>query len=331
MMAKPRIALLTTGGTIASLAASELEVLDYGDAGTHRGMELIEAFPCLRELADFEAFDVAAVPSFEIYFAEWRMLLDRIDAAAGAGFDGVVVAHGTGTLEETAYFLTLTLKVDIPIVLVGAQRPASALSSDAGMNLVAAVRVASDPSARGLGALVVMNDEIHLARDVAKTATLRLDAFRSPGFGPIGTVDGPRVSFYRKPTRRTAPDTEFDVRGLASLPKVDILYCYTGSDGTLARALVDGGSRGVVSAGFAPGYTNEAEAAVLREAVEHSGLVVVQASRAGSGRTFASRRTLANGFIPADDLSPVKARLLLALCLTITDERAEIARLFAEY
>jgi L-asparaginase len=241
-----------------------------------------------------------------------------------------VIGHGTATLEETAYFLNLTLKTAIPVVLVGAQRPSSALSSDAGMNLVNAVRVAASPDSHGMGVLVLLNDEIHAAREVTKTSTLRLQTFRTPDFGVLGHADGDEVVFYRHPVRRRAPDTEFDISDIEMLPRVDISYSYAGGDGTAVRAFVAAGARGIVSAGFAPGFTPPGEAEALKDAVDR-GIVVVQSTRAGSGRTFRSTRLKANGLLIADNLNPQKARILLTLALTRSQDPDEIMRIFRTY
>jgi L-asparaginase len=220
--------------------------------------------------------------------------------------------------------------VSVPVVVIGAQRPSSALSTDAGLNLVNAARVAACPEARGLGALVLLNDEIHAAREVTKTSTGRLQTFRAPVFGALGHADGDRITFYRRPVRRAAPDTEFDATGLDALPRVDITYTYAGADGTAARAFVAAGARGIVSAGFAPGFVTPDEAEALSEAVA-KGVVVVQSSRAGSGRTFPTTRVREAGFLSADNLNPQKARILLALALTRTNDPREIERIFARY
>ena len=178
---------------------------------------------------------------------------------------GIVIGHGTASLEETAYFLSLTLKVAVPVVVVGSQRPASALSTDAGLNLVNAVRVAASEEARGLGALVLLNDEIQAARDVTKTSTGRMQTFRSADFGALGHADGDRLAWYARPLRRLAPDTEFDIRALAALPRVDIAYSYAGADGTAVRAFTAAGAKGIVLAGFAPGFVTPGDAAALRK------------------------------------------------------------------
>src|SRR6201981_2740735 len=208
----PRIAVIGTGGTISSLGSPGLDVLDYPDFGQKLSCEaLLERFPQTRLVADPVPVTFRQVGSTEIGPKEWvelRATIHRIarDDPVVAGF---VVPHGTATLEETAFFLNLTLAVAQPVVLVGAQRPSSALGTDAGMNLVHALRVAGSPEARGKGVLVVLNDEIHAARDVVKTSTYRLQTFRSADFGALGHVDGDGVHFYRAPTRAHMPDAQF--------------------------------------------------------------------------------------------------------------------------
>ena len=188
---------------------------------------------------------------------QWLELARRIHELADAdpGLDGLVVTHGTATLEETAYFLNLALKTDVPVVLTGAQRPATGLSTDGPMNLLNAVRVAGSRELgglRGLGVLVVLNDEIQAAREVTKTSTLRLQTFRTADFGILGHADGDRVVLYRSPTRRHAPDTEFEVGELAELPRVDIVVSYAGGDGAMIRAAVEAGARGHRGRGIRP-------------------------------------------------------------------------------
>jgi L-asparaginase len=334
MASKPKVAVIGTGGTITSLSSlGPLDLYEYTASGRMlEADEFVARFPEVHSVADVIPIRLKAVPSTAVAFPEWKALVLAADKAVRDHPDlaGIVVLHGTATLEETAYALNLTAKVSVPIVLVGAQRPASALSSDAGLNLVNAVRTAALPAARGLGVLVCLNDEIQAARDVTKTSTARLNTFRSPDFGVLGHADGDAINFYRRPVRRTAPDTEFDIRDLDALPRVDIAYSYAGDDGAAVRAFVAAGARGIVAAAFAPGLLAPAEMAALREAADR-GIAVAVSSRAGSGRVFPSTRTVSAGFIPADNLTPQKARILLALALSRTQDRGEIKRMFSDY
>jgi L-asparaginase len=332
-VSKPKVAFIGTGGTIASLGRGPLDLQDYGATGNvMHADEILAKWPETALVADVIPVRYRNIASPAIGFPEWKGLValcqqlerDTPDLA------GIVIGHGTATLEETAYFLNLTVKVAIPVVLVGAQRPSSALSSDAGMNLVSAIRVAASPDARGMGVLVVLNDEIHAAREVTKTSTLRLQTFRTPDFGVLGHADGDAVAFYRRPVRRHAPDTEFDVSALAALPRVDISYSYAGGDGVAARAFVAAGARGIIAAGFAPGFCPPGEAEALTEAAKQ-GVLVVQCTRAGSGRTFRSTKLQQAGFLIADNLNPQKARILLALALTVTNDPEAIMRMFRTY
>ncbi len=330
---KPRVAVIGTGGTIASVGKGPLDILDYGANQTMLHVdEIIDRFPEIHQVAEVIPVRFEAIPSPNVFFPEWKALVARIETLMQEveNLAGIVVTHGTATLEETAYFLNLTLHIDLPVVVVGSQRPASALSTDAGMNLVNAVRTAAATTSRGLGVLVMLNDEIHAAREVTKTSTYRLQTFRSPDFGVLGHADGDAITYYRQPVRRRAPDTEFHISALDALPRVDIVYAYTGSDGTAVRAFVEAGAQGIVSAGFAPGFCGPGDLEPLAEAVRH-GVIVVQSTRAGSGRTFRSTRLAKHGFLIADNLNPQKARLLLSLALTRTREPEEIARIFSEY
>jgi L-asparaginase len=181
-----------------------------------------------------------------------------------------------------------------------------------------------------MGVLVVLNDEIQAAREVTKTATLRLQTFRSRDFGVLGHADGDAIAFYRRPLRRCYPDTEFDIRTLDALPRVDIAYAYAGGDGTAVRAFIAAGAEGIVSAGFAPGAAPPGEFEAMKEAVAQ-GVVVVQCTRAGSGRTFRGSRLANAGFVIADNLIPQKARILLSLALTVTRDPEQIAQMFRTY
>jgi L-asparaginase len=332
-MSKPKVAFIGTGGTIASLGAGPLDLQDYGASRNVMHADAILArWPETALVADVIAVPYRNIPSTAIDFPDWKALVALCDRLVADHPDlaGIVIGHGTATLEETAYMLNLTLKVSVPVVVVGAQRPSSALSSDAGMNLVNAIRVAASPDARGMGVLVVLNDEIQAAREVTKTSTLRLQTFRTPDFGVLGHADGDAVAFYRRPLRRSAPDTAFDIRGLAALPRVDIAYAYAGGDGTAVRAFVAAGAQGIVSAGFAPGFSPPGDFEALTAAVAQ-GVVAMQCTRAGSGRTFQNSRLREAGILIADNLNPQKARLLLSLALTVTREPGKIEQIFRTY
>lgn len=332
-MGKGRVAVIGTGGTISAIGRDAFDLKDYDTNGVMLdAAELLARCPRAECEPDCYAFPFSAVSSTSIGFAEWRRLallcgelVDRDPELAG-----IVITHGTATLEETAYFLHLTVKVGIPVVLTGAMRPWNGVSSDAALNLRNAIRVAACPQATGLGVLVVMNDEIHSARDVTKSSTSRLHAFQSPGHGPLGQAEADRIVLYRRPLRDHAPNTEFAIEAVEALPRVDILYAYTGSDGALARAAIAAGARGIVSAGFAPGESPELEETALREAVA-SGIIVVQSTRVGSGRVPPTSRLAANGFVGTDDLTPQKARILLALALTRTSDFQRIDQMFRRY
>jgi len=330
---RPVIAAIGCGGTISSLGRDSTDVLDYPDFGTKLPIdEVLGRYPELAKVADMLPVPFRSVGSTAIGPPEWLELAATIDrlAAERPELAGFVIPHGTATLEETAYFLNLALKSDKTVVVVGAQRPASALGSDAGMNLLGAVRTVSAPAARGLGVLVVLNDEIHAAREATKTSTYRLQTFRSPDFGLLGHIDGDGVQIYRQPRRRHAPATEFDIAGLARLPRVDIAYSYGGADGTVVDALVAAGARGIVSAGLAPGIPAPLERIALERA-RGAGVIVVQSSRAGSGRVALRRYLDEAGMVAADNLNPQKARILLMLALTRTTNIIEIRRMFTVY
>jgi L-asparaginase len=330
---KARVAVIGTGGTISSVGRDSLDIVRYVENGKiYQVDELLNAFPETHDVADVVPVRLRAMPSTSIGPAQWLEINAKIHelVEADSTLAGIVVTHGTATLEETVYFLNLTVKADIPVVLVGAQRPATGLSTDAGMNLVNAIRTAADEASRGRGALAVLNDEIHSARDVTKTSTLRLQTFKSHDFGMLGHADFDKIAYYRMPERRRMPNTEFDVRAMTDLPRVDIALTYAGSDGTVIDALVAAGARGIVTATMAPGYNTPAEFEALLKA-DAKGVVIVNSTRAGSGRVADVPSRRAPGAVLADNLSPQKARILLMLALTKTDDRGEIQRMFDEY
>ena len=329
----PRIAVIGTGGTISSLGNGSLDVLDYPDFGQKLTSEaLLDKFPETRLVAEPVPVTYKQVGSTAIGPDDWcelRRMIHKI-AADDPRIAGFVIPHGTATLEETAFFLNLTLATPHPVVLVGAQRPASALGTDAGTNLVNALQVAGSAEARGKGVLVVLNNEIHPARDVVKTSTYRVQTFRSFDFGALGHVDGDGVQFYRAPLKLHMPDTVFAGREFGTLPRVDIVLSYAGADTALIDAAIGAGAKGIVSAGFAPGSPSPAQQEALVAAAK-AGIVVVQCSRAASGRVAPRRRLRETGIVAGEDFSPQKARILLMLMLTTTGDVGDIQTAFQMY
>ncbi len=328
-----KIAIIGTGGSISTVGRHSLDLFEYSDYGHVLEIdELVSRFPEVAAQADVVPVRFRTLHSTAVGPGDWLELNELIHkVAAGEAFDGIVVTHGTASLEETAYFLNLTLKVHVPVVLVGAQRPPNGLSSDAALNLVNAVRVAAAPAARGLGVLVVLNDEIQAAREVTKASTYRLETFRSHDLGMLGYADPDgTVAIYRKPARRHAPDTEFDARGLKELPRVDIAYSYGGADGTVIDALAAAGARAIVSAGQAAGKGTPQERDALARA-RRAGVLIIQSNRTGSGRVVERTKLLEQGIVAADNLNPQKARVLAMVALTRTDDSAQVQQFFREY
>lgn len=315
------------------MGTHRLDLAWYFEAGQRLGPgELLAAIPEADSLADVVEIPFRRLPSHALVDADWIELANTIQRLlTDGGFDGVVVTHGTNTIEETAYFLSLTVKSERPVVLVGAMRPASALSPDGYLNLLNAIRVAASPSAQGHGALLVMNDTVFSARDVTKTATFRVSAFAAPDLGPVGyaDADGSLVLFHRSQQRHTTRSA-FSISEISALPRVDVVVSYVGADGALIDAAVAAGARGIVSAGTGAGRATPAEDAALDRAAA-AGVLVCQSSRVGSGRVVRSPSLARRGFVAAGNLVPWKARLLLALALTRTSDPSEIQALFDEH
>jgi L-asparaginase len=289
--------------------------------------------PELAHIAAVREFPFRRVPSHALVDADWLELVQKIHAIFETGeADGIVITHGTNTLEETAFFLHLALKTDRPVVLVGSMRPASAISADGYLNLLNAVRVAANPQSRGRGCLVVMNDTIYSARDVTKNATFRVDAFQSRDLGPLGFADGDgRVVYYHQPARPHTVDTAFDVRALQSLPRVDIAISYVGADGVMIEAAAKAGAQAIVSAGTGAGKPTPTEEDALDRVSKEYGIVVCLCSRVASGRVVRSPGLARRGFVAGDNLPPWKARILMALALTETKDPDDIQRMFDTY
>ncbi len=331
---KPRVAIIGTGGSISTVGRHNLDLYEYAIFGkTLEVDELLEMFPEVNQAADVVSVRFRKILSTQANPIDWLDLNRKIGEVAerDPSIDGIVVTHGTATMEETAYFLNLAVKVEIPVVMVGAQRPPNGLSTDGGLNLVNATRVAGSANARGLGVVVVMNDEIQSAREVTKTSNWRVQTFRTPDFGMLGYADPDgEIAIYRRPNRRHAPDTEFDVMDRTELAKTDILYSYAGADGSVVEAMVAGGTRCIVNAGLPSGSPTPAQREALIEA-SRQGVLVVQSSRSGSGRVIQRTNMTEVGFVAADSLNPQKARVLAMMAQTVTEDRDEIGRIFRTY
>ena len=332
--ALPRVHFVATGGTISNR-----------DGGRLTAEELAKSMPGVDRYARLTFEQFANVASSELSLQQWLGLAKRINELYATEKDiaGVVVTSGTDTLEETAFFLHLTVRDPRPVVVVGSMRNPSTLGYEGAANLLEGVRVAADPAARNKGALVVLNDEINSARNVTKTDALRLQTFRSREYGQLGVVDRDRVVFFSQITQRTNERVEFDVSKVTELPRVDILMVYQGAPGDLIKAAVDNGAKGIVIAVAGAGATSGTQNQGLAYAAE-KGVFVVNSTRAGSGRIAPARGDFP-GAAPANDAQrrrrqfsvagedhiPVKARVLLMLALTRTTDRNEIQRIFSEY
>jgi L-asparaginase len=333
--AKPIVYVLSTGGTIAGSGSSATDLSNY-KPGAILGEQLVKAVPQIAQIADVRVEQIVNVRSSDLTIENWLTLAKRIDAIlketpAVAGF---VITSGTNTLEETSYFLHLTVRSDKPVVLVGAMRPATAISADGPLNLLNAVKTAIAPESRGKGGLIVLNDEINAARDTTKTNTLRVETFRAPELGILGYVDEDRISYYRAPTKRHTSSSEFDVTNLTALAKVTILYSYIESDATLIQAAIRSGAKGIVFAGTGNGTLTAPEASVVKEInamPAASRPALVRSSRVGNGRVTPTAEYEPLGLIAADTLTPQKARILLMLALTKTSDVKELRRIFTEY
>jgi L-asparaginase len=330
----PHVHLVATGGTISNR-----------DGGRLTAEELAKSMPGLDRHAKLTYEQFANVASTQLTLEQWIRLSRRVNEllADDKGLAGIVITSGTDTLEETAFFLHLTVKDLRPVVVVGAMRNPSTLGYEGAANLLEGVRVAAEPAARGKGVLVVLNDEINSARDVAKTDALRLQTFQSRTHGVLGVVDRDRVVFFRQIMQRHTAESEFDITSVKQLPRVDIVMVYQDAPGDLIKAAVDGGAKGIVIAGAGEGGTSGTQNEGVDYAAQKSVFVVI-GTRAGAGRISPRRAEGIPGSKPsaaterrrqfsiaAEDHAPLKARVLLMLALTKTADRAEIQRIFSEY
>ncbi|EOJ0846186.1 type II asparaginase [Campylobacter jejuni] len=328
--AKSRIAILGTGGTIAGFIDSTIATTGY-TAGAIDIDVLIKAVPQIRDLADISWEQIANIDSSNMCDEIWLRLAKKIAKLFAEGIDGVVITHGTDTMEETAYFLNLTIKSDKPVVLVGAMRPSTAISADGPKNLYNAVALVANKEAKNKGVMVAINDKILSARGVVKTHSLNVDAFSSPDFGDLGYIVDGKFFFYNNITKAHTKNAPFDVSKLTSLPKVDILYSYSNDgSGVAAKALFEHGTKGIVVAGSGAGSIHKNQKDVLKELLK-KGLKVVVSSRVVAGCVAVSDSDEKLGFISAEDLNPQKARVLLMLALAKTSDPKKIQEYFLKY
>jgi L-asparaginase len=319
----PRIRLVATGGTIANMPDGRVGIQSVLD---DIGRWYPSSHPS--QHAELSVVDVLREGAETFTPREWLTIARAVsEAAAVPGVDGIVVTHGTFTSEESAYFLHLSIKTDKPIVVACSQRKHSTIGNDGDHNLLDAVRVATSGQARGKGVLLVMNEEIHSAREVTKT-NQRPSGFDSRGLGVLGSVEVDQVSFYRQPTRRHTASSELGLPTDTVLPRVDVVATYAGADGVAVEAFVAAGARGLVVNGFSfSGKPHFLQLPALRAAVQQ-GVPVVLANRGGNGRVPVETE---DGFVRGDNLTAQKARVLLTLALLKTTDPAELQRIFSEY
>ena len=328
----PNVLILATGGTIAGSGATSTTTVGY-KAATVPVQALIDAVPELKKVATVRGEQVFQIASQNMTNDNWLKLAKRVnDLLQQPDVDGIVVTHGTDTLEETAYFLNLVTKSDKPVVIVGAMRPSTALSADGPINLYNAVLIAGSKEAVGKGVLVCLNDQINAARDVTKTNTSTADTFKSPELGVLGYIQGDRVAFYRSPARKHTLDSEFDISAVQKLPNVEIAYGFENVSRTTVDALAAAGVDGIVYAGVGDGNPSELTEQALADA-RAKGILIVRSARVGNG--IVARNNEVNDdkrdFVVSDNLNPQKARILLTVALTKTRDTKEIQRMFYEY
>jgi L-asparaginase len=328
---KPNIVILATGGTIAGAAASGTQAGYTSGAVTIDAM--LAAVPGIKDLATVKGEQISNVGSQDMSFDIMLAVAKRInELAAKPDVDGIVITHGTDTMEETAFFLNLVVKTEKPVVMVGSMRPSTAVSADGPLNLYNAVGVAVDEEAKGRGVLVVMNDWIHAAHSLTKTSTTAIQTFMSPLRGVVGVANYGKNDFYNTPQWRHTTGSEFDVANVSKLPRVDIVFACADMPPDLIDASVTNGAKGIVIAGVGNGNMNKASLEAAAKAAK-KGVIVVRSTRVATGSV--GRNVEVNddelGLIASDELNPQKARILLALALLKQRSNQEIQKLFYNY
>ena len=328
---KPSVTILATGGTIAGAAATGTQSGYTSGAVTIDAM--VAAVPGIAKLANIKGEQIANVGSQDMSFEILLKVAKRINELAKSNeVDGFVITHGTDTLEESAFFLNLTVKTDKPVVMVGSMRPSTAVSADGPLNLYNAVGVAIDPNARGRGVLVVMNDSIHAAHSLTKTSTTSVETFMSPFRGLAGLASYGKNDFYTSPTWKHTTQTEFDIASVTELPRVDIIYAYADMPPDLIDAAVARGAKGIVIAGVGNGNMNKVSVDAAAAAVK-KGVVVVRSSRVPIGMVGRNVELDDDklGFVASDELNPQKSRILLMLALLKNAPADKLQTMFRTY
>ncbi|OWY33734.1 asparaginase [Herbaspirillum aquaticum] len=328
---KPNVVVIGTGGTIAGAGASSVNTAAYQSAVVPVD-KIIAAVPEISKIANVRGEQIFQIGSESFNDERLIKLGKRVSELLKQGdVDGIVITHGTDTIEETAYFLNLVLKSEKPVVVVGSMRPGTALGADGALNLYDAVLVAGSKEAAGKGTLVVMNDEIHSGRDVTKSNTFKVETFRSP-YGPLGYVVENKLSFYRLPARPHTTQTEFDIDKISSLPRVDIVYNYGNVSRTAYDAFVAAGAKAIIHDGTGNGSVAEQIVPVLQE-VRSKGVQVIRASRTGSGVVIRNGEQPDDKYdwVVTDDQNAQKARILAELALTRTNDPKELQKIMWKY
>src|SRR5690625_1177311 len=327
-----KIILIHLGGTISAQGNDRLDLKDY-QSGKLSGKDFMNSLPEINDIAHVDMYQFDGVSSTNISHMHWKKLKTLSESYLNdKHYDGVVITHGTSTLEETAFFLHLTVNSEKPVVLVGAQRPFTALSSDGPLNLIQAIRVATNPMSHGQGVLVVNNDRIYSARDVTKTDTYRLDTFQSTDLGCLGYIETDNtIQYYRKPLRKHTTHSVLTDVSLENLPNVEIVYSYAGATGQLIDMITTSKNfHGIIIAGTGAGRFSSLEEEAISHAIQ-AGLFIVRSSRGGNGRVVDIDAFNHLDNISGDNLTPQKARILLMLTLLIYDSVQDIQKAFAEY
>ena len=341
----PKVYILATGGTIAGAGGSATKT-QYS-AGQVAIGTLLDAVPAIKDIADVEGEQVVNIGSQDMSDDVWLVLAKRVkELLSRADVNGVVITHGTDTMEETAFFLSLTVKSDKPVVLVGAMRPSTAISADGPANLYNAVVTAASPASRNRGVLVCMNGKVYSAADVTKTNTTSVETFQSPNSGALGYIHNGEVFYYHAPScgndctdyvhkgsfSNESRTPYFNVEGLYSLPKVGIAYGYSNVQGDVVEMMIEKGYKGIVYAGVGNGNIHKNVFPLLEKA-RKDGIIVVRSSRVPTGATTLDAEVDDNKyqFVASWGLNPQKARILLMLALTKTDDWKTIQKYFNNY